>query len=277
MIRVDHVILRDLVGRDPGDNGASVLRGLELRGRAAGLQRPHRLAMFLAQVAHESGGFRHDREVWGPTAAQRRYEDRADLGHSPAVPGEAFLFRGRGGIQITGRYNHAAFRDWCRTNIDRGVPDFERVPDAILTEPWEGLGPVWFWETRDLSRYADRGDFEMVTRRINGGLNGYEDRLRLYTRAALLLCGYHPTAVRDFQKAAGILIDGVAGPQTRQALHVRLLSEDSVIFGVSSSVVRRPEDRFGEIVAPKEETPAGVDWRGLWARIVAALQSLWGR
>src|SRR5690606_15801790 len=126
--------------------------------------------------------FRYDREVWGPTPAQARYEDRADLGHSAAVDGEAFMFRGRTGIQITGRHNTVNFRDWCRRVIGGNVPDFEKNPDAMLTDPWEGLGPIWYWdvgnpERKSLNRYADRGDIEMITRRVNGGLNGYADRL----------------------------------------------------------------------------------------------------
>src|SRR5690606_9785953 len=63
-----------------------------------------RMSAFLAQVGHESGGFVYTRELWGPTAAQARYEGRADLGN--VFPGDGFRFRGRGLIQITGRYNY---------------------------------------------------------------------------------------------------------------------------------------------------------------------------
>ena len=43
-------------------------------------------------------------------------------------------------------------------------PGFEKNPDAMLTDPWEGLGPIWYWSTRDLNRYADEGDIEMKER-----------------------------------------------------------------------------------------------------------------
>src|SRR5690606_17393021 len=67
---------------------------------------PTRLAAFLAQVGHESGGFVYAREIWGPTEAQKRYEGRKDLGNTQ--PGDGSRFRGRGLIQITGRANYTA-------------------------------------------------------------------------------------------------------------------------------------------------------------------------
>ena len=209
-------------------NANALIVALNQYGELYGLLVPHRLAQFLAQVMHESGEFRYDREVWGPTPAQQRYEDRADLGHSKAVDGEAFMFRGRTGIQITGRANTVAFHDWCRATIGGNVPDFERNPDAMLTDPWEGLGPIWYWDSRKLNRYADTGDIEMITRRVNGGLNGYADRLALYDRIALVFLGYGPTEVRTFQtraKAQGLYagdVDGLSGPKTRSAMHKAL-------------------------------------------------------
>ena len=209
-------------------NANALIVALNQYGERYGLLVPHRLAQFLAQVMHESGEFRYDREVWGPTPAQQRYEDRADLGHSKAVDGEAFMFRGRTGIQITGRANTVAFHDWCLATIGGNVPDFERNPDAMLTDPWEGLGPIWYWDSRKLNRYADTGDIEMITRRVNGGLNGYADRLALYDRVALVFLGYGPTEVRTFQtraKAQGLYagdVDGLSGPKTRSAMHKAL-------------------------------------------------------
>ncbi|MGR3593117.1 MAG: peptidoglycan-binding protein [Limimaricola soesokkakensis] len=203
------------------DNMRSLELGLGFGGALAGLGLQHRLAHFLGQVAHESAGFRYDREVWGPSAAQKRYDTRADLGNTPAADGDGFLFRGRTAIQITGRANTIAFREWCRARFP-DVPDFEVNPDAMLSDPWEGLGPIWFWDRTGLNRYADSNDPEMVTRRINGGLNGYQDRLRWYTRAGLVLLGHPPDAVREFQRASSLTIDGIAGPRTRGALHEAL-------------------------------------------------------
>jgi putative chitinase len=200
------------------DNARSLLDGLEAC--PAGLGQPHRLAQYLAQVMHESAGLQYDHELWGPTTAQKGYEGRVDLGNTE--PGDGFRFRGRGPIQITGRANYRAFRDWCRDH-DFDPPDFEVAPDRVNEDPWEGLGPIWFWDTRGLNAYADAGNVEMITRRINGGLNGYADRLRYLTRASLVLLGRAPDAVRQFQAdTPGLKVDGDAGPATRAALHAAL-------------------------------------------------------
>jgi len=210
-------------------NMQSVIAGLARFGEKAGLNRPHRLAHYLAQLAHESGRFIYDREIWGPTPAQKRYEDRADLGHSAAISGEASTFRGRGPIQVTGRHNYRKFTAWART-IDPAAPDFEANPDALLTDPWEGLSPIWYWDSgnpdgKSLNRYADENNIEMITKRINGGLNGYADRIELYTRTALVMLGYQikEKVIEHFQADAGLMVDDVAGPKTRDALHARLL------------------------------------------------------
>lgn len=77
--------------------------------RVFGIDTPQRQAAFLAQVAHESGSFRYVREIWGPTAAQQRYEGRADLGNTE--PGDGQRYLGRGLIQLTGRANARQARD----------------------------------------------------------------------------------------------------------------------------------------------------------------------
>lgn len=197
--------------------------GLAEYGPRASLNQPHRLAHYVAQVMHESGAFNHDREIWGPTAAQKRYEGRKDLGNT--VKGDGSKFRGRGLIQITGRANRRAFTKWAR-QIDPKAPNFEANPEAVVTDPWEGLGPIWYWDSgnpdsRSLNRYAGDNNIEMVTRRINGGLNGYADRLSWYTKVALVLLGYGAKDVKRFQKDhpdAG-QADGIAGEKTRMALH----------------------------------------------------------
>lgn len=222
-------------------NADSVVVALQRYGPRFGLDQPHRLAQFLAQVLHESGAFVFDREKWGPTAQQKKYDTGSlakKLGNTRA--GDGFLFRGRTGMQITGRSNTRAFRDWCRKLMSGlvlaapgsaalPVPDFEKTPDAMLTDPWEGLGPIWYWDSRGISRYADQGDIEMVTKAINGGLTGYQDRLDWYARAALVLLGFGPTNVVAFQKQAGEKADGIAGPRTRAALHRALLARSAVL------------------------------------------------
>lgn len=75
-----------------------------------------------------------------------------------------------------GEANYRALTEWCR-NHSMNCPDLVRNPDAVNTDPWQGLGPLWFWDTNRLNVYADRGDIEMITRRINGGINGLADRV----------------------------------------------------------------------------------------------------
>lgn len=221
-------LVRKIVGKMTkvqAANAGSVIVAVNGYGGKLGLDQPHRLAQYLPQVLHESGAFRYDREVWGPTPAQKRYEGRKDLGN--VQKGDGGLFRGRTGIQITGRANTRAFRDWCRklmAGTALTVPNFEKTPDAMLTDPWEGLGPIWYWDTRGLNRYADQGDIEMITKKINGGLNGYQDRLDWYARVALVLLGYAPNDIAAFQKQAGEKADGIAGPRTRAALHQALVA-----------------------------------------------------
>jgi putative chitinase len=214
-------------------NVDSIVIALEDFGAEFGLDKPHRLAHFLAQLAHESGGFRYDREVWGPTPAQKRYETRTDLGNTPEVDGDGRKNAGRGPIQLTGGANISQFEQWC---IDRGYdpPDFSENPDLINTDPWEGLSAIFYWSTRKLNAYADENNIEQITKRINGGLNGYEDRIRFYVRAALVLMKFAPDDVVGFQRFAQqqLLLpantatkkqdDGDAGPLTRTAMHQML-------------------------------------------------------
>jgi len=144
---------------------------------AYSIDTPPRIAAFLAQCAHESMGFAVTTELWGPTPAQRRYEGRADLGNYE--PGDGSRFRGHGLIQVTGRANHARVRDRLRKRLGAdAVPDFEAYPEKLAQAPWAALSAADYWDDRNINALADAGDFKAVTRAINGGLNGYEDRLR---------------------------------------------------------------------------------------------------
>lgn len=145
-----------------------------------GIGTPLRMAAFLAQIAHESCQLRFVREVWGSTPAQLRYEGRRDLGNFQ--PGDGFRYRGRGLIQITGRANYAE----CGLAI--GI-DAVATPELLEQPKYAALSAGWYWASRNLNAPADRGDFERVTRLINGGLNGYADRLAFYRRALDVL---HP-------------------------------------------------------------------------------------
>ncbi|MFL1475385.1 glycoside hydrolase family 19 protein [Pseudomonas grimontii] len=137
-----------------------------------------RAAAFIAQVGHESGQLRYVREIWGPTAQQAGYEGRADLGN--IVPGDGFKYRGRGLIQITGRANHAA----CGEAL--GL-DLISKPELLELPQNAAMSAAWFWSTRGLNTLADQGQFVKITRRINGGLTGQDDRQALYDIALKVL------------------------------------------------------------------------------------------
>ncbi|MCF1502891.1 peptidoglycan-binding protein [Afifella sp. H1R] len=210
--------LRAVVGRRAS---AAILRKVAASGDILArfdLARSHRLAQFLAQIAYESARFRTTTEY----ASGAAYEGREDLGNTEK--GDGVRFKGHGLIQTTGRYNHRRQTAWLRANGFPGCPDFEVEPDKASDFPWALLGAVWYWQSRGLSAYADRGDIEMITRRINGGLNGYQDRIDLYVRFALVILGYELTkgAIKRFQQAAGLVADDIAGPKTRAELHRQL-------------------------------------------------------
>ncbi len=133
-----------------------------------------RIAAFLAQVGHESGRLLYAREIWGPTAAQQRYEGRSDLGNIQRGDGKRYM--GRGLIQITGRANYQQVSDAL------GV-DFVSKPELLESTLYASLSAGWYWDSRRLNRWADSGDFERITRRINGGVNGLEDRYALLEAA----------------------------------------------------------------------------------------------
>jgi putative chitinase len=151
--------------------------------REYAINTPVRQAAFLAQIGHESGGLRYSTELWGPTPAQKRYEGRKDLGNTQK--GDGAKFRGHGLIQTTGRHNHARVRDRLRLRCE-DVPDFEAVPLALALPRWAALSAADYWDDKGLNEFADLAtldSFETITRRINGGMNGWVDRLRLWDRA----------------------------------------------------------------------------------------------
>lgn len=124
---------------------------------------------FLAQVAHESGGFVYVREI----ASGAAYEGRADLGNTQ--PGDGVKFRGRGLIQITGRANTGA--------CSRALFGDDRLldhPELLEQHDLAVRSAGWFWASRNLGTVTD---FERLTRRINGGTNGLADRYAYLGRA----------------------------------------------------------------------------------------------
>lgn len=146
-----------------------------------------RLSAFLGQIGHETGRLRWLVELWGPTPVQTRYEGRRDLGNTQ--PGDGHRYRGRGLIQTTGRANYARLRDRLRLKL-KGVPDFEAEPDLVATSKWAALAAADYWVMRDINTAADQHNLMLVTRRVNGGTNGMDDRMRI-TATARIACIKH--------------------------------------------------------------------------------------
>ncbi|WP_310646839.1 glycoside hydrolase family 19 protein [Limnohabitans sp.] len=135
---------------------------------------PARTSMFLAQIGHESGGLVYTTELWGPTPAQRGYEGRKDLGNTQ--PGDGLKYRGRGLIQITGRINY--------DHVGQAfLLDLLQNPSLLSAPALAARSAAWYWKEHGLNELADAGDFEHITRRINGGLNGYKERMALLDAA----------------------------------------------------------------------------------------------
>ena len=137
-----------------------------------------RVAAFIAQIGHESGQLKYVKEVWGPTAAQAKYEGRKDLGNTLA--GDGSRYRGRGLIQITGRANYMACGEALSLDLIVQPELLEKAQHACMSA-------AWFWATRGLNALADAGQFDRITQRINGGQNGAADRQALYARALKVL------------------------------------------------------------------------------------------
>ena len=160
--------------------GATLLRSaifqplIDLHAPEFEINTPARMAAFLAQIGHETMGLRYLTEIWGPTPAQRRYEGRADLGNTR--PGDGARFLGRGLIQVTGRENYS------RESIASGV-DFLSNPQRLAEPLYATRSAMRYWKTHGCNELADVGAFEQITKKINGGLNGYPERLGLWERA----------------------------------------------------------------------------------------------
>ena len=161
---------------------------------------PKRMAAFLAQCAHESGNFRTVKENLNYKAeglrkifpkyfqdvdptdyahnpqkiANRVYANR--MGNGDEASGDGFDFCGRGLIQVTGRTNYQTCSDWLEVDF---------LDDTTWLETPEGAcwSAGWFWDSRELNTLADKGDIKTITKRINGGFIGLEDRTEHYETA----------------------------------------------------------------------------------------------
>lgn len=178
---IDAEQLREIMPRLSAEEAAEVLPHLNRALVEAEINTPLRQAAFLAQIAHEST----DLTDW-TERGNRRYFDRYEPGTTPGRRvgntrrGDGYLFRGRGPIQLTGRDNYT------RAGRDLGL-DLVGDPDQVATPGVGFRTSAWYWNQRNLNRIADRGDFRLLTRRINGGLNHYSERAAIYMRARRVL------------------------------------------------------------------------------------------
>jgi putative chitinase len=172
---------------------------------------PQRVAAFIAQCAHESGGFRALKENLNYKAATLRkifpkyFPDDATanhyaslpnkqeaianrvyggrMGNGPEASGDGFRYCGRGLIQLTGKSNYQNFADSIETPV-------EDIPEFLATFEGAVQSACWFWESNNLNQWADKGDILTLTKRINGGTIGLEDRIKHYEHA-LHVVGAH--------------------------------------------------------------------------------------
>ncbi|MET3052113.1 glycoside hydrolase family 19 protein [Pseudomonas alkylphenolica] len=143
-----------------------------------------RMAAFIAQIGHESGQFRYVRELGGD-AYLAKYDTgklAQRLGNTPEADGDGQKYRGRGLIQVTGRANYEA----CSEALF-GDSRLLATPELLEQPVYASMSAGWFWHRAGLNTLADKGDFLTITKRINGGTNGLEDRETLYKRALEVL------------------------------------------------------------------------------------------
>ncbi len=141
--------------------------GLSKAMEAYMINTPLREAMFLGQVAHESGGFKWIRELGG-IAYFKRYEGRKDLGNTQA--GDGYKYRGRGYIQLTGRFNYTKYGNQLHIDLVNN-PELAVQPEIAATIAAE------YWTINGLNSLADQNMIKTITKRINGGYNGLQDRI----------------------------------------------------------------------------------------------------
>ncbi len=163
-----------------------------------GIDTAEKIAAFISQLVHESGHFKYSKEIWGPTAQQKLYErdfkepwhgklTRQDrnrvaymLGNREA--GDGKFFQGRGAIQTTGRTNYTKvslhlFGDYTLL----------KSPQLLETPEYSIRSAMYYFSTRVLPKTKDITDVVRVTKLINGGANGLQDRIELYNKATDVL------------------------------------------------------------------------------------------
>ena len=166
---------------------------------------PKRIAAFIAQCSHESGGFVFLKENLNYKAASLRkvfpkyfptdelaaqYANKPEkianrvyanrMGNGDEASGDGFKYCGRGLIQLTGKQNYS----WFAASLEISV---EEASEYLQTFEGAAQSACWFWETNKLNDWADKGDIVTLTKRINGGTIGLEDRIKHYEHALHVL------------------------------------------------------------------------------------------
>jgi putative chitinase len=207
-----------------------------------------RIAMWCAQVGHESAGLRYIEEI----ASGAAYEGRRDLGNTQ--PGDGVRFKGRGPIQVTGRHNYTVLSQWA---FDKGlVPSptfFVDQPAQLASDKYGFMGVTWYWTTqRELNRASDDRNVVEATHMINGGENGLADRRSRYDRAM------------NFGQRLLTLLSGGAGDGELSAeienmvreIHRELFTprkSQSIYATPGEGAIWKPFDTLGSIDAMRHE------------------------
>lgn len=187
---MDAKTLSRVMGNVPGVDYAAYLEPFNKAMTQAGATTFLRAAHFIAQMGHESGGLRWLEEIHDGS----NYEGRKDLGNT--VTGDGRRFKGRGIVQVTGRYNYGRFSQWANSKGLVNSPTFFVDNPAQVASPrWAFLVAAWYWsaERPNLNAQADADNLDAVTRSINGGINGLADRRQRLARAKQLGDAILPT------------------------------------------------------------------------------------
>jgi len=140
---------------------------------------PNELAAFMAQCAHESDNFRAMEEYGSPERFAKKY----DIQYNPqkakqlgnTKPGDGIKYRGRGYIQLTGKYNYEKAGEWISKFLNHPV-DFVKNPDLVATPTAAALSSLWYWKTFVKPRTKSFSNTKQVTKNINPGLKGQSNR-----------------------------------------------------------------------------------------------------
>lgn len=175
-------LLADAMGNVTGVDYAVLAPYVSVALQASECNTNNRIAMWCAEIGHESVGLRYMKEIWGPTAAQLTYQGR--MGNTN--PGDGERYMGRGPIQITGKDNYRTLSKWAYAKGFVSSPTyFVDNPEELENYTYAFLGAVWYWTVArsDINSLCDAGDVETVSKRINGTnpqtgrANGIDDRI----------------------------------------------------------------------------------------------------